>query len=68
MVKTAREIDQEVKQLIQIQEARVEELLTNLKPALMEGASHVLEKEVMTGPELQEILSGQTADRVISTS
>ena len=55
---TAREIDQEVKQLIQTQETRVEELLTKLKPVLVEGAKRLLDQEVMTGSELQAILKG----------
>ncbi|NIO11267.1 MAG: cell division protein FtsH, partial [Deltaproteobacteria bacterium] len=48
---TAREIDQEVKQLIQKQEDRVNELLTALKPALISGAKRLLDQEVMTGTE-----------------
>ena len=65
---TAREIDQEVKQLIQTQEARVKDILMQLKAALLEGSKHLLNKEVMTGPELQEILMGQKTDQTISTS
>ena len=65
---TAREIDQEVKQLIQTQETRVEELLSKLKPALLEGAKRLLEKEVMTGPDLEAILKGQTPGDLLSSS
>lgn len=63
---TAREIDQEVKQLIQAQETRVKEILTKLKPALLGGAKRLLDQEVMTGPELQEILKKQQANQVSS--
>ena len=63
---TAREIDQEVKQLIQSQEVRVQELLTTLKPALLTGAKRLLEQEVMTGTELQALLKEQKGERVSS--
>ena len=65
---TAREIDQEVKQLIQAQEIRVKELLNQLKSALLEGAKQLLDKEVMTGIELQGIFKEQKAGHIISTS
>jgi cell division protease FtsH len=63
---TAREIDQEVKQFIQNQEGRVKELLTTLKPALLGGAKRLLDQEVMTGTELQELLDEQKRDQVSS--
>ena len=65
---TAREIDQEVKQLIQTQEIRVKELLTTLKPALLGGAKRLLDQEVMTGTELQAIVKDERGDQVVSTS
>ena len=63
---TAREIDQEVKQLIQSQEVRVQELLTTLKPALLTGAKRLLEQEVMTGTELLALLKEQKGEQVSS--
>jgi len=63
---TAREIDQEVKQLIQTQETRVKELLATLKPALLCGAKRLLAQEVMTGTELQALLKEQKGDQVSS--
>ena len=60
---TAREIDQEVKKLIQTQETRVQELLTRLKPVLLKGAKRLLDQEVMTGAELQGILEARSGDQ-----
>ena len=54
---TAREIDCEVRRLIDAQLSRVVTLLTSLKPVLLEGASLVLEKEVITGEDLKSILA-----------
>ncbi|WP_454062176.1 ATP-dependent zinc metalloprotease FtsH [Candidatus Nitrospira salsa] len=53
---TAREIDQEVRQLIASQEKRVQELLTQIKPVLTQGAEKLLVDEVMSGENLQELL------------
>lgn len=53
---TAREIDQEVRQLIASQEKRVQELLTQIKPVLIQGAEKLLVDEVMSGENLQELL------------
>ncbi len=61
---TAREIDEEVKQLIQKQEGRVKEVLTALKPVLLTGAKRLLEQEVMTGTELQALLQEQKGEKV----
>ena len=61
---TAREIDQEVKQLIQKQEDRVIELLSAVKPALLSGAKRLLEQEVMTGTELQVLLQEQKGEQI----
>jgi cell division protease FtsH len=63
---TAREIDQEVKQLIQNQEGRVKELLATLKPALLTGAKRLLDQEVMMGTELQALLKEQKGEAVSS--
>jgi len=63
---TAREIDQEVKQLIQNQEVRVKELLAPLKPALLTGAKRLLDQEVMMGTELQALLKDQKGEAVSS--
>jgi cell division protease FtsH len=54
---TAREIDCEVRRLIDTQLGRVTALLTSLKPALLEGARLVLEKEVISGEDLKTVLS-----------
>lgn len=53
---TAREIDQEVKALIETQEERVRSILTELKPVLLNGAEKLLDQEVMTGEELKALL------------
>ncbi len=53
---TAREIDCEVRRIIDEQYDRVKELLKEKQPALIEGAKLLLEREVITGPELKTIL------------
>jgi cell division protease FtsH len=53
---TARDIDSEVRRIIDEQYERVKRLLGEKKRALQEGAETLLEHEVMTGPELQAIL------------
>jgi cell division protease FtsH len=53
---TAREIDCEVRRIVDEQYDRVERLLKDKQPALIEGAKLLLEREVITGPELQTIL------------
>ena len=58
---TAREIDCEVRRLIDEQQNRVVALLTSLKPALLEGALLVLEKEVITGEDLKAVLAKHSA-------
>ncbi len=55
---TAREIDQEVRSFIDAQTAKVRELLTDLKPVLLEAAKKLMEEEVMTGDDLRELLEG----------
>jgi ATP-dependent Zn protease len=56
---TAREIDCEVRRLIDAQQNRMRTLLVTLKPALLEGALLVLEKEGIAGDDLKVILSKQ---------
>ena len=53
---TAREIDCEVRRIIDEQYARVKRLLVEKKPALQNGAKLLLEREVMTGAELRAIM------------
>ena len=53
---TAREIDEEVRQLIDAQQTRVRNLLMMMKPMLLEGAKKLLDQEVMSGEELQAIV------------
>ncbi len=53
---TAREIDQEVRRLIDSQQARVQTLLTQIKPVLIQGAEQLLADEVMSGDSLLELL------------
>ena len=55
---TAREIDQEVRRFIEGQTPRVKELLTKLKPVLLEGAQQLLDQEVMTGEDLRLLMEG----------
>lgn len=54
---TAREIDCEVRRIIDEQYGRVEALLKNKRPALIEGATLLLEREVITGPDLKAIVA-----------
>ncbi|MGB0908916.1 MAG: ATP-dependent zinc metalloprotease FtsH [Nitrospirales bacterium] len=53
---TAREIDQEVRRLLDNQQARVLALLTQIKPTLIQGAKQLLADEVMSGESLQGLL------------
>ena len=53
---TAREIDSEVRRIVDEQYERVKRLLGEKKWALQEGAKTLLEHEVMTGPELKAIM------------
>ena len=53
---TAREIDQEVRRLIDEQQKRVRGILTELKPVLIQGAEKLMAEEVMSGENLQKLL------------
>ena len=53
---TAREIDCEVRRIIDEQYDRVRWLLAERKGALVEGAKALLDREVITGSELTAIM------------
>ncbi|HNP30347.1 MAG TPA: ATP-dependent zinc metalloprotease FtsH [Nitrospirales bacterium] len=53
---TAQQVDQEVRRLIEEQGNRVRDLLTKLRPVLLNGAETLLKAEVMTGEELKAFL------------
>jgi cell division protease FtsH len=54
---TAREIDCEVRRIVDVQYGRVRRLLEERKPALQQGAQLLLEREVITGAELKAIMA-----------
>ncbi|MCA1957640.1 MAG: ATP-dependent zinc metalloprotease FtsH [Nitrospira sp.] len=53
---TAREIDCEVRRIVDEQYERVKRLLEAKKAALQQGAKLLLEREVISGPDLQAIM------------
>ena len=53
---TAREIDCEVRRIVDEQYERVKRLLTERKAALLEGAKKLLEQEVISGSHLKAIM------------
>lgn len=53
---TAREIDCEIRRVIDEQYERVKRLLAAKKPVLLEGAKMLLEKEVIAGADLKRIM------------
>jgi len=55
---TAREIDCEVRRIVDEQYGRVKTMLEDRKAALQQGAKLLLEREVITGTELKAILDG----------
>ncbi len=57
--KTAQDIDSEVRRLIDEQGQRVQALLAKLHPVLLSAAEQLLSAEVMTGDELQALLTPQ---------
>jgi cell division protease FtsH len=54
---TAREIDCEIRRIIETQYEFVKRLLAEKRGALVRGASLLLEKEVMSGAELKDIVA-----------
>ena len=58
--KTAQDIDSEVRRLIDEQGQRVRALLAKLHPVLLSAAEQLLSAEVMTGDELQALLTPQS--------
>jgi cell division protease FtsH len=54
---TAREIDCEVRRIVDVQYGRVRRLLEERKTALQQGAQLLLEREVITGAELKAIMA-----------
>ncbi|HSB72464.1 MAG TPA: ATP-dependent zinc metalloprotease FtsH [Candidatus Methylomirabilis sp.] len=56
---TAREIDEEVKRIVDETERRVQDLLTQRKSQLQAVAQRLLQKEVLDGEELRALLDGQ---------
>ncbi|HEY7531443.1 MAG TPA: ATP-dependent zinc metalloprotease FtsH [Nitrospiraceae bacterium] len=55
---TARQIDDEIRRIIEEQYVRVKHLLGEKKSALGKGAKLLLEREVITGEDLKAILDG----------
>jgi cell division protease FtsH len=53
---TAREIDCEVRRIVDDQYERVKRLLNEKRKVLQEGAKLLLEREVITGAELRAIM------------
>ncbi|MDH4344686.1 MAG: cell division protein FtsH, partial [Nitrospira sp.] len=53
---TAREIDCEVRRIIDEQYGRVKRMLEDKKAILRQGATLLLEREVITGAELKAIM------------
>ncbi|MFZ3013527.1 MAG: cell division protein FtsH, partial [Nitrospira sp.] len=60
---TAREIDCEVRRIIDEQYGRVKSLLEENKAALQQGATLLLEREVITGAELKVVMENLSAQR-----
>ena len=63
--KTAQEIDSEVRRLIDEQGQRVRTLLAKLHPVLLSAAQQLLTAEVMTGDELQALLSHKQEEPIL---
>lgn len=55
---TAREIDCEVRRIVEQQYGRVKQMLEERKAALHQGAKLLMEREVIAGAELKAILEG----------
>lgn len=63
--KTAQEIDSEVRRLIDEQGQRVRTLIAKLHPVLLSAAQQLLTKEVMTGDELQALLTHKHEEPIL---
>ncbi len=63
---TAQQVDQEVRRLIEEQGIRVRELLTRLRPVLLNGAETLLKAEVMSGEELMALLHAKEEEPIPS--
>ena len=63
--KTSQEIDSEVRRLIDEQGQRVRALLTKLHPVLLSAAQQLLTAEVMTGDELQALLTHKLEEPIL---
>jgi cell division protease FtsH len=62
---TARQIDQEVKLIVDETHARVREILTQRGSQMKAVAQRLLEQEVLEGEELRQLLKKQEADEKI---
>jgi len=58
---TAKQIDEEIKRIIQDAEKRAMDILNQNRDALSRLVKRLLEKEVVSGEELEEILNGEKA-------
>jgi len=56
---TSREIDQEVKSLIETAQRTAKEILEKNREKLEKIATALLEKETLTGEEINKIINGQ---------
>ena len=59
---TAKQIDEEIKRIIQDAEKRAMDILNQNRDALSRLVKRLLEKEVVSGEELEEILNGERAE------
>jgi cell division protease FtsH len=60
---TSREIDCEIRRMIDEQYARVRELLSRQRDVLREAAAQLLQKETMSGEQLRAIIARHRAER-----
>ena len=63
--KTAQEIDSEVRRLIDEQGQRVRAMLVKLHPVLLSAAQQLLTAEVMTGEELQDLVTQHQKEPIL---
>ncbi len=64
---TAREIDMEVKKIIDDVYAKTREILEEQKPMLIKLSMILMEKEVIEGEELKKILNGELEEKTDAT-